>query len=506
MKHIITTIILLLTVGVQSAVNPLHGETGDAHARLAGAPVLLAGQGVFRVDTESGHGSGFLVDSKRGLIATNYHVVRLGSGLSRFISVAIPHEDGSETRIEATVLYANAQKDIAVLKVHPARTADLQSIRIPEQDTLSVLDPVVAIGSPLSLGLQYTRGYISNLGSSYGTGDFLAQPGNSGGPLVLAETGGLAGVVTFGSGGSSGFVRVNIVRDALHLNNFDRSIREPSPDPLPSYAFPGPYPAELLLERTLAAHDQRKNRKSCESDFGKHPFDWSMEWCNEVGNDRFRINVDTPVTSFYHHLTEGLHREENRRRRRGKDIEDATYRESLHSYEWFNTTTRTNSALAPAVSVHAYPKVGQTGGSIAKQIAGAAIAGAISGATGVYVPSQVGANLKFKGEFHALRVTADGEELIPIRRSRHLYQVQQEGFIEMRDEAYAGTYQYNMEDFVNAEEIVIEIFEARRPDKPMDKKFKLEFGDLVMKQIRSDYAALKAFHEDRNGLRHTGAD
>ena len=500
MTQIIATVFLLLAGGVHATVNQLHGETVGAQSRLAVDPVLLAGQGVFRVDTESGHGSGFLVDSNRGLIVTNYHVVRLGSGLSRFISVAIPHEDDSETRIEAVVLYSNAQKDLAVLKVSPARTADLQSISIPEQDKLSVLDPVVAIGSPLSLGLQYTRGCVSNLGARYGTGDFLAQPGNSGGPLVLAATGTLAGVVTFGSGGSSGFVRVNVVRDALRPTNYDRSVREPSPDPLPSYAFPGPYPAELLLERTLAAHDQRKNRKSCEEDFGKHPFDWSMEWCNEVSNDRFRINVDTPVTNFYHHLTEGLHREENRRRRRGKDIEDATYRESLHFYEWFNTTTRTNSALAPAVSIHAYPKVGQTGGSIAKQIAGAAISGAVGGATGVFVPYQVGANLKFKGEFHALRVTADGEVLIPIRRSRHLYPVQQEGFIEMRDEAYAGTYQYSMEDFVDAEEIVIEIFEARRPDKPMDKKFKLEYEDLVMKQIRNDYAALKSFHEDQEGV------
>lgn len=504
MKHIITTIILLLTVSILAAVNPLHGETVDAQARLAADPALLAGQGVFRVDTESGHGSGFLVDSERGLIATNYHVVRLGSGLSRFISVAIPHTDGSETRVEAIVLYANAQKDIAVLKVHPAQTVGLQAIPIPEQDTLSVLDPVIAIGSPLSLGLQYTRGYVSNLGSSYGTGDFLAQPGNSGGPLVLAATGGLAGVVTFGSGDSSGFVRVNVVRDALRPINYDSSVREPSPDPLPSYAFPGPYPAELLLERTLAAHDQRKNRKSCEDDFGKHPFDWSMEWCNEVGNDRFRINIDTPVTNFYHHLTEGLHREENRRRRRGKDIEDATYRESLHFYEWFNTATRTDSALAPAVSIHVFPRVGQTGGSIAKQIARVAVAGAVSGAMGVYVPYQAGANLKFKGEFHALRVTADGEMLVPIRRSRRLHQVQQEGFIEMRDEAYAGTYQYDMEDFVDAEEIVIEVFEARRPDKPMDKKFKLDFGDLVMKQIRSDYAALKSFHEDQKEVSHPG--
>lgn len=452
------------------------------------------GYSVFRIDTEVGHGSGFLVDSKRGLVITNYHVVRLGSGISRFISVALPAGGDSEIRVKANVFYANAEKDIAVLQVSRARTIDLPEIEVPENDLLSVLDPVVAIGSPLSLGMQFTRGYVSSLDDEFGIGDFLIQPGNSGGPVLRMETGELAGVATFGVGEAAGFVRTSVVRDAIQRTGGNRLPMGPPPDALPAYSLAGPYPAELLLERVLGAYDDRKSRRECENEFGRHPWNWPMEWCNQDGNDRFRVDVDTPVTNYYHALTQGLHREENRRRRRGRKITDDTYRESIHFYEWYNSTTRTNTTLAPAVSISVMPKVGQTGGSIAKQIAVASVSGALAGLSGVYVPTAgPGANLKFKGEFYAIRVFAGERELTPVRRLRSLYQVQQEGYIEMRDEAYGGIYQYDMRDFISTDEITIEIFDARRMDKPMDKRFMLNSRHLIMKQIHNDFRALESY-------------
>ena len=478
MRNIVITIIILLLPTA-------------AHAQNVATDL---GNSVFRIDTEAGHGSGFLVDSTRGLVITNYHVVRMGSGISRFISLALPSSGSTETRVRATVSYASAEKDIAVLQVSRARTLELPAIEVPENDSLSVLDPVVAIGSPLSLGMQFTRGYISSLDDEFGFGDFLIQPGNSGGPVLQLETGELAGVATFGVGGAAGFVRTKVVRDAIQRASEERLPTEPSPDALPTFSLPSPYPAELLLDRVLEAYDDRKSRQGCEDEFGSHPWDWPMEWCNQDGNDRFRVHVDTPITGYYHLLTQGLHRGENRHRRRGRKIEDETYRESLHFYEWYNSTTRTDTTLAPAVSISVIPKVGQTGGSIAKQIAAASVSGALAGLSGIYVPpASTGANFKFKGEFYAVRVFVGERELTPIRRLRSLFQVQQEGLIEMRDEAYSGIYQFDMRDFVGAYEITIEIFDARRMDKPMDKRFKLNRRHLIMKQIQADFHALESY-------------
>jgi S1-C subfamily serine protease len=137
-----------------------------------------------------GSGSGF-VYSDDGYIITNNHVVQVG----RRFEVVFATGD----RLEAALVGADADSDLAVLKVGelPAGVEPLELA----VDALQIGQFVVAIGSPYGEEGSMTMGIISALGRSLaaqreaGTGstyslpeviqtDTPINPGNSGGPLL----------------------------------------------------------------------------------------------------------------------------------------------------------------------------------------------------------------------------------------------------------------------------------------------------------------------------------
>lgn len=127
-------------------------------------------------------GSGVVVDAAGGYIVTNNHVVQ------RADEIAVTLSDGRS--LSATLVGADEQVDLAVLKVEPD---DLTEIRFANSDEARVGDFVVAIGNPFSLSQTVTSGIISALGRSglgiEGYEDFIQtdasiNPGNSGGALV----------------------------------------------------------------------------------------------------------------------------------------------------------------------------------------------------------------------------------------------------------------------------------------------------------------------------------
>ncbi len=127
-------------------------------------------------------GSGVVVDAEAGYIVTNNHVVQ------RADEVVVTLSDGRI--LSATLVGADEQVDLAVLKVEPE---DLTEIRFANSDEARVGDFVVAIGNPFSLSQTVTSGIISALGRSglgiEGYEDFIQtdasiNPGNSGGALV----------------------------------------------------------------------------------------------------------------------------------------------------------------------------------------------------------------------------------------------------------------------------------------------------------------------------------
>ena len=127
-------------------------------------------------------GSGVVVDAAKGYIVTNNHVVQ------RADEITITLADGRN--LPATLVGADPQVDLAVLKVAPEK---LTEIEFADSSLLQVGDFVVAIGNPFGLSQTVTSGIVSALGRSglgiEGYEDFIQtdasiNPGNSGGALV----------------------------------------------------------------------------------------------------------------------------------------------------------------------------------------------------------------------------------------------------------------------------------------------------------------------------------
>ena len=94
-------------------------------------------------------GSGFVIRGD-GLIVTNRHVVNAA------LKVRVRLPDGRE--VPAKVLGSDAVTDIALLKVD---VANLQALHLGTSQSVSVGDPVIAIGNPFGLGQSVSAGIIS---------------------------------------------------------------------------------------------------------------------------------------------------------------------------------------------------------------------------------------------------------------------------------------------------------------------------------------------------------
>ena len=136
-------------------------------------------------ERQTGLGSGVIIDSDRGLIVTNNHVIEDGQRL------LVRLFDGRE--IEADLVGADKATDLAVLRIE----ADgLSAAQFGDSDALSVGEWVLAVGSPFGFDQSVTAGIVSAKGRGLGsdTGmmryeefiqtDASINPGNSGGPLI----------------------------------------------------------------------------------------------------------------------------------------------------------------------------------------------------------------------------------------------------------------------------------------------------------------------------------
>ena len=127
-------------------------------------------------------GSGVIIDSKKGYIITNNHVV---TGAQEVI---VTLTDGRTFR--AKPVGGDPESDIAVIQIE---ATNLQAIELGDSEILQVGDFVVAIGNPFGLEHSVTSGIISGLGrtnlgidnyENFIQTDASINPGNSGGALV----------------------------------------------------------------------------------------------------------------------------------------------------------------------------------------------------------------------------------------------------------------------------------------------------------------------------------
>jgi serine protease DegQ len=149
-------------------------------------------------------GSCVIVDSERGSILTNNHVIEGAD------DIAVTLKDGRS--IQAELIGTDPDTDLAVIRVE---AENLSALRLADSDQLQVGDFVVAVGNPFGLGQTVTSGIVSALGRTGVRGleyqnfiqtDASINPGNSGGALInlRGELVGINSAIFTPSGGNVG--------------------------------------------------------------------------------------------------------------------------------------------------------------------------------------------------------------------------------------------------------------------------------------------------------------
>jgi S1-C subfamily serine protease len=197
-------------------VEPRRGET------RTGAIYRIASPAVVSIRTDSGSGTGFVID-RDGTVVTNSHVVDSSE------RVAVRFGPDSDS-VQADVLGTDPSSDLAVVSIDPKKVpASVRPLRLADSRTVRVGDLAIAIGNPFGLDRTATEGIVSGVGreiqapngfsiDSVIQTDAPINPGNSGGPLLndsgrvigvnsQIETGGTAGNVGVGFAVPSNAVR-----------------------------------------------------------------------------------------------------------------------------------------------------------------------------------------------------------------------------------------------------------------------------------------------------------
>lgn len=193
-----------------------------ASTRINAEPVLDPRQNNNPVPTEEKRStnlaSGVIVDSEKGYILTNFHVVQGAE------EVSITLSDGRN--FTAKFIGGDPESDVAVVQIQAEK---LQSITLGDSDQLKVGDFVLAIGNPFGLSQSVSSGIVSALGRTdlglEGYEDFIQTDaainvGNSGGALinVRGELIGINTAILSSAGGNLGIgfaIPINMARNIM---------------------------------------------------------------------------------------------------------------------------------------------------------------------------------------------------------------------------------------------------------------------------------------------------
>ncbi len=160
--------------------------------------------------TSEGQGSGVIIDSHKGYIITNYHVV----GNADRLSVTL---NETQEEFDAKIVGVDPENDLAVIRLSKI-PKNLVSIPLGRSSNLKIGQNVYAIGNPFGFDRTLTSGIVSALNRNLKTKsgsviegaiqtDASINPGNSGGPL-LDSSGNLIGINTMIVSPSSGSVGI----------------------------------------------------------------------------------------------------------------------------------------------------------------------------------------------------------------------------------------------------------------------------------------------------------
>lgn len=366
---------------------------------------------VVTVWSESGHGTGFLIDAA-GLFLTNDHVVHD----SRFVAVQFDER----TKVRAQVMAADSERDVAVIRVNPttlrhatpvilATTADLAQPREGE--------PVFTIGSPLNQKKVMTTGIVSKVEKRAIISDVNINHGNSGGPLFAADAK-VLGITTFGDfsaqggPGISGVVRIDLASEiVVAARSAMPSSSPPAADLLPVEPIE-PYPAAALKQALVG-----RSFKTFDDD----------EYAFGAGD--FEIQFQTPVLAagLQAIYNQELHKEQAKREKKAGQSPGANA--ALAELRDWAAFVGEN---APLFVVKAAPKL--------KEGFWSGMARGVAAAQGYYGGP---AKLNFATDFVSMRLFCGAKEIQPIQPNRvEVAQDVQNAQVSVRDAAYYGLYTY----------------------------------------------------------------
>jgi S1-C subfamily serine protease len=257
MRRLTATICLTLAVLVGSVGLPFAtsvADNGEASGYLIKAeqytvkvrtrvkyPPLKDNKGSFT-------GAGFLIDAKRGWIATNAHV---SSRNPESLEVAFK----GKSFVDAELLFVDRYLDLSVLKVTPESIPDKsKEAELACKGWPKVGIAVGAYGHPLSLDFSVTTGIISGLRYRHNRywiqTDAAINKGNSGGPLISIRSSRVIGInsATYSKSRSEGIGFAVPMFHACRVFDLLRGGQNPSPPYLPvAFATGDDVPNELVV-------------------------------------------------------------------------------------------------------------------------------------------------------------------------------------------------------------------------------------------------------------------
>ena len=208
-------ILIGYAMGARNGAGIPMGNSGGSGA--IERAVQLVGPAVMNVDTElgkagseeflptpgigdeprQGKGTGVVIDSARGLMLTNAHVVSDPDSGASAKKITVTTRDGKKHN--GTVLGKDRQTDIAVVRLDAKNLPQAKLAEYKDPKELAIGQWLVAIGNPYGQANTVTVGVLSAIGreipvpSGRGGGSFkltgllqtdtAINPGNSGGPI-----------------------------------------------------------------------------------------------------------------------------------------------------------------------------------------------------------------------------------------------------------------------------------------------------------------------------------
>jgi putative serine protease PepD len=174
------------TTGTTREVSSTTPTATQIYQRDSSGVVSIKSVNADSEDTGTG-----IVLNEEGLILTNNHVIAEAE------SITVSPGKSSNLSRQATLVGANANSDLALIKVDPSGLG-LKPLKLASSSPVQVGDSVYAIGNPYGLDETLTKGIVSALEREIEAPDgapiknaiqtdAALNPGNSGGPLLNAQ-------------------------------------------------------------------------------------------------------------------------------------------------------------------------------------------------------------------------------------------------------------------------------------------------------------------------------